>query len=387
MMEIIFRSALLLLVLQTAIATAPFPLPSGLHASFAPGLTQVYPDQQNIPCTLYENLVELTDGSQQQEWFCVVFGVDATNAGSAISPTTVEVQGIEHVLAANSSIQSGVTTVLAQGAGLSNHTLTIGSGNALTFGQVDTSSTRRANRRLSTKSGDISVLVVRVTTADASLTKTIAEISGDVFGTAGTDTINLKSVVEDCSNNVARINPGSGTGSACRDNDNAVFDFSTGMTGVAANCAFFNDFFFSASGDICDRDFYATAGQVSPTVDASKTARTECCICGGTLGNYNNNVVDGVMDLELSINAVGSTSHDVLVASAAELEVRFNANSIDQVFDNVMLCFPSGTTSGGSTNWVAYAGLNSYYSVYNGDKWCANEVTQVHEVGHNMGLL
>lgn len=101
--------------------------------------------------------------------------------------------------------------------------------------------------------------------------------------------------------------------------------------------------------------------------------------------NYDNNVVDGVMDLQLPLSMASSTSQFQTAAIEA-LEDLFYVDRLTDKFDNVMLCFPYGTNNGGSTGWVAYAGLGGYYSVYNGDDWCANEITQVHEIGHNWGL-
>ena len=95
------------------------------------------------------------------------------------------------------------------------------------------------------------------------------------------------------------------------------------------------------------------------------------------------------MDLQLTINVVGSTRKQVEIAALTVLEDLFYVDRLDEKFDNVMLCLPFGSHSPGdssATNWVAYAGLGGYRSVYNGDKWCANENVQMHEIGHNFGL-
>jgi len=49
-------------------------------------------------------------------------------------------------------------------------------------------------------------------------------------------------------------------------------------------------------------------------------------------------------------------------------------------FDLVLYCFPPGTG-----DWVAYAFVNHKFSFYN-NKWCSSVSSQLHEVGHNMGL-
>lgn len=178
---------------------------------------------------------------------------------------------MDHVLAAKPDIQSGRTTLFAKGAwlnkenvfshapGLAKHKLKIGSNNALSFGDTDQEDRRR---RLSATTGDLSVLVVRVSTTDKSLTKQTAELSGDFFGTAGSgDTINLKSLVEGCSNDVAKIIPGTGTGSSCVDADaNTIFAVPRNDAGIIYNCDFFNNYQFSTPGDLCPA--YGTSAQV-----------------------------------------------------------------------------------------------------------------------------
>lgn len=49
-------------------------------------------------------------------------------------------------------------------------------------------------------------------------------------------------------------------------------------------------------------------------------------------------------------------------------------------FDHVMYCMPPGTSMG-----IAYAFVNSWLSVYK-DSWCTFLSTQMHEIGHNIGL-
>ena len=120
------------------------------------------------------------------------------------------------------------------------------------------------------------------------------------------------------------------------------------------------------------------------------TASDACCICGGgTEVEYENNVVNGVMDLTLSIPANLNDVRDVEVEALEALETMFYVNRMDEKFDNVMLCIPFGTTQtiNGTTtrDWLAYA-TRGYLTVYNGDFWCANESAQLHEIGHNWGL-
>jgi hypothetical protein len=50
-----------------------------------------------------------------------------------------------------------------------------------------------------------------------------------------------------------------------------------------------------------------------------------------------------------------------------------------------MVCQPSNTLNGGSSNWIAYAYVDHWLSVYKGD-WCTYPSAQMHEIGHNLNL-
>src|SRR6056300_1278428 len=102
----------------------------------APGLTELKPNEQNLPCTLYEEVVEYADGTDESRWICEVFGADSYYAGSSAYYSTVVVDGIEHIKSQNPNLESGKTTLMANGAGLHNHHLTVGASNALTFGET-----------------------------------------------------------------------------------------------------------------------------------------------------------------------------------------------------------------------------------------------------------
>ena len=93
--------------------------------------------------------------------------------------------------------------------------------------------------------------------------------------------------------------------------------------------------------------------------------------------------------MTLPINAAGNDRNTLEIDALAELQRLFYVNDLSEIFSNVMLCLPRGSYSNGdtsATNWLAYAYIGGFVSVYNGDRWCANEVTQVHEFGHNFGL-
>lgn len=122
---------------------------------------------------------------------------------------------------------------------------------------------------------------------------------------------------------------------------------------------------------------------------ANKTPNTQCCICIARLTvpdrvQYDLTATDGVIDLTIAQNTIGSDASDL------ENEVTSALSSGDPLYadkyDLVMICLPAGTSRGGNLNWIAYAYVGGAVSVYNGGAKCANEDNQMHEVGHNWGL-
>lgn len=85
----------------------------------------------------------------------------------------------------------------------------------------------------------------------------------------------------------------------------------------------------------------------------------------------------GIVTINIDVSpGSGSTA----LQSAAAAEATNVYGNLASNYDLVMFCLP-----GGSGNWIAYAYLNSYLSVYN-NFWCQRVSAQVHEVGHNLGL-
>mmetsp|Transcript_31727 Transcript_31727/g.62883 ORF Transcript_31727/g.62883 Transcript_31727/m.62883 type:complete len:489 (+) Transcript_31727:161-1627(+) len=85
-------------------------------------------------------------------------------------------------------------------------------------------------------------------------------------------------------------------------------------------------------------------------------------------------IEDGVVDLTLSMNSNGVDKSAVQNAALQALAGLGSNNYI-------MLCIPPGTLG----NWLAYAYVGSFLSVYN-KEWCGRVSAQMHEVGHNFGF-
>jgi hypothetical protein len=321
---------------------------------------------------------DYTDGSDGSDWECKVSAKDAQSAGASSTARTamVAIDGINLVLTVKPDIKSGVTTLFAEGATLSDRTLTITASSTLSFGEIASSSARR---KLSANTGPLEVLVVRVTTNDGSLTKDAAGISDDMFGT-GTDLVNFKSQTEACSNNAVTISPGTGSGTGCA--DTTSYSAGTTTTGDAADCDWFeNQMEINNGRDECSSAFY---GDYIDANGSGQTARQACCICnGGAPQSYNNDamIADGVIDITVNVNANGLNRFDLEDLVENQLEDLFYVNDLGTRFDNVLMCVPQGTfrPSDSSTGWIAYAYVGGWLSVYNGDDQCNDPSTHLHE--------
>lgn len=95
----------------------------------------------------------------------------------------------------------------------------------------------------------------------------------------------------------------------------------------------------------------------------------------GTSINISNGVV------EVTLPGYSSSDGDSAVNAAIGTVLGDEFGDAPQnLADHVMYCLPPGTMSG-----IAYAYINSWLSVYS-DDWCIYLSTQMHEVGHNLGL-
>mmetsp|Transcript_59060 Transcript_59060/g.144516 ORF Transcript_59060/g.144516 Transcript_59060/m.144516 type:complete len:528 (-) Transcript_59060:145-1728(-) len=95
------------------------------------------------------------------------------------------------------------------------------------------------------------------------------------------------------------------------------------------------------------------------------------------------NVEYGVAEVKVKKKLYGEDRFTA--QSAVEDAAMKELGDLRSEFDHVMICLPPGTRRSGSYNWLAYAYVNSWLSVYN-DKWCSRVSTQVHEFGHTLNL-
>jgi len=241
-------------------------------------------DEDEIMCGLIDDDIAKADG----QYFVPIIGLETESL----------------------DIESGVTTLKAEGAVFDNGTLQIPQGAAIEIGSIDdfteegTESnlsrwrmlqSRQNNRRLAI-TGKRKVLVVRADARDRKTSADMSTLSNNVFGTGG-DSVTLKSQYDACSHGQLAFEP------------------------------------------------YMGNGVVEVTID------------GYVNGGSKFAVQDAMMDA-----------------------VKEEYGDLQGKVDHLILCLPPGTG-----DWIAYAYVNSWVAVFN-DDWCQQLSTQVHEIGHNLGM-
>ncbi|KAL7447953.1 hypothetical protein ACHAWC_000232, partial [Mediolabrus comicus] len=138
---------------------------------------------------------------------------------------------------------------------------------------------------------------------------------------------------------------------------------------TSASLAVIGDDWFGTSGDTVNlkSQYSACSYGALECNPASKTTSTGVAVTNGVHELTISNSVTGVDK--------GVVEAAVVVAGYSDL------GSMRNQFDHVMLCLPPGTLG----NWIGYAYVNHYLSVYN-DDWCNNVSIQMHEIGHNLNL-
>ena len=90
------------------------------------------------------------------------------------------------------------------------------------------------------------------------------------------------------------------------------------------------------------------------------------------------NIVSGTVTVNVP-TSVSDGDSAMENAVTTELGSQFGT-SASNLADHVMYCFPTGTMS-----YVGYGYINSWLTAYD-DRWCERVSSQMHEIGHNLGL-
>jgi len=89
---------------------------------------------------------------------------------------------------------------------------------------------------------------------------------------------------------------------------------------------------------------------------------------------------DGVIDIEVPATSQGSSREYIQDLANQAVRQLFNTNDPGSIFDLVLFCMPPGLP-----DYIAYAYIGRWDSYYN-DEWSLKASSQIHEVGHNLGL-
>ena len=137
------------------------------------------------------------------------------------------------------------------------------------------------------------------------------------------------------------------------------------------------------SAEIADA-FFGSAGDPN-----NLKSRYDACSFGklqmnpGTGPDFTN----GVAEITIATRMVGSENIAIQDVVTQAIIAKYGSSLRDK-YDHVVYALPRGTRmgKGGTDRWLAYAYMNSYLSVYNDDNivYISN---QVHETGHNLGLM
>jgi len=180
---------------------------------------------------------------------------------------------------------------------------------------------------------------------------------------------------------------GNGKMVLAQDLDNAVFDVGPNMHAMPVTVGtkemlalriVASDVSTTSSEEEISDAWFGTYGDPVNIKSQYKACSYDKLIC---IAADTGNGVDGVRTVTITNTVTGNDSSSIVSAAVDQAKDDLNLTKLSSEFDHVMLCIPPGTNG----NWIAYAYINHWLSVYN-DKWCNYVSGQMHEIGHNLGL-
>jgi len=101
----------------------------------------------------------------------------------------------------------------------------------------------------------------------------------------------------------------------------------------------------------------------------------------GTVSNVPTAInAPGVIDISVDANAEGNNYQTMQDLANLALQEKLGTTDPGSIFDLVLFCMPPGMD-----DWLAYAYIGRWDSYYN-NEWCQAVTSQMHEVGHSIGL-
>jgi hypothetical protein len=91
---------------------------------------------------------------------------------------------------------------------------------------------------------------------------------------------------------------------------------------------------------------------------------------------------DGVYTISLLTTVIAGSDYKTIENAMTAKAASDLGAPLTSIANHVMLCMPKGTIRGMSADWLAYAYVNYWLSVYN-DEWCRYPSAQLHEIGES----
>ncbi|KAL3919920.1 MAG: hypothetical protein SGILL_003513 [Bacillariaceae sp.] len=259
-----------------------------------------------------------------KEWVCELTGVDAENAEDKL----VHLNGIDDSFFEDNGVESGETMIYVPDATIEGHEMTIPAGSTDITLEKKESSTSSSKSSKSAKSE-----------GDRKRQRRLASGISSTDTTTQSKTLNKQRKVL-----VVRV---------------------SGKT--------------SASASQLASDIFTDSVSLATQYNRCSYGKLDIVPAQGS------NIAGGVVTVNLSGKSFsGAESSTVRTWMTDAAESLIGVNSLSSAYDHVMFCQPPGTVKSGN-GWYAYAGINSWYSVFNDDA-CSSVSAQMHELGHNFYL-
>jgi hypothetical protein len=151
-------------------------------------------------------ILRVAEGGEGNKWVIESFAQDEPSG----TPLVYEVDGLRQSFFTRNGIVSGQDLITVSDATKSTDTISVAPGAAVT---ITPGGSDERRRRLATKTGTLSVLVVRVSTPNSAEDpeRTGVQLASDCFGIGAPDTVQMVSRFDACSGGKLKLIPAANT--------------------------------------------------------------------------------------------------------------------------------------------------------------------------------
>lgn len=141
-----------------------------------------------------------------------------------------------------------------------------------------------------------------------------------------------------------------------------------------------NDFSFTDTPEVLSDSVFGTDGDpVNLTSQYDVCSYSQMKLIPATGQHITNGVVEITIDMDVDGRTRGAVSNAVIAATNELI------GSLNDITDHYMIALPPNTTTSSGGGWIAFAGINGTYSIYN-NHWAKSVSAQMHELAHNFGM-